>query len=82
MSNKIYLPVVTDVDLDKSTVLTCTALPFAKGGDDENLACGKCKGVIMRNVSSRTFYERFGSDGPMIFHCPCGAYVKLPGRIV
>lgn len=80
MTAKIYLPVVTDADAD-DTVIEMKVLPAFKGGDvDENLACGSCKAVIAKGVSTGDFYGRFVVGKRLLALCPCGAHNVIPTK--
>ena len=79
MANKLYLTVVSDALPQRDAILQPDKLPLMLGNEDENLACGACKNVIARNVSTRTVHQRFGTaGGRLIARCPCGADNVLP----
>ena len=50
MAAKIYLPIVAPTDADS---IIGGAMPVIVGNKpEENLACGRCKSVIAKNVST------------------------------
>ena len=74
MAAKIYLPTTNDVD-GEAIIESPNDSPIIKGHDDENLACGSCRAIIARNVSTRTLFERFATDtGRLLLKCKCGAH--------
>jgi hypothetical protein len=79
MAAKIYLQVIDDTDPDQDGVIVAHVLPVIAGNEDENLACGSCKAVLGRNISTRTVYERFPGNHRRIIRCTCGADNLLPG---
>lgn len=80
MTAKIYLQVVDRQPDD--TVLEWTGPkgePMFSGREpDESLACGACKTIIGKHISTRTVHERFGSHSRLLFQCGCGAYLLAP----
>jgi hypothetical protein len=78
MSYEIYLKVVDPEETDST--LVPDALPIFKGDEDESLACGNCKEVIARGVSTKTFYERLSADHRLVVRCPCGAHNVIPSE--
>ena len=80
MTAKLYLTVVEDADMTKDSILNFTSLPGMKGEDDESLACGRCKTVLCRNVSTRTVYSKFGAPNRLLIRCTCGATNLLPSQ--
>lgn len=82
MARKIYLPLATEPDPDRDAILKRTRpLPVFRGGDDDNLACPGCKGVIAQGISVASFEGRYVTPQRLVFHCPCGTYSVLPSRI-
>lgn len=80
MASKIYLNIVESLETD--TTLLVDKLPAFTGEEDENLACGACKNVIGRNVSTRSLYERFAVPSRLIVRCLCGAHNAIPSQRV
>jgi hypothetical protein len=78
MAAKIYLRVIDEAEEGKDSILVAGVLPMFKGSEDENLACGSCKQVLCRNVSTRTLYERFSASGRLVLRCICGAFNLAP----
>lgn len=77
MAAKIYLPVVED--LTDAAFVTAPQMPLMIGNESENLACGKCKTVVFRNVSTFTVAQRLASSsGKLLLKCTCGAHLLLP----
>jgi hypothetical protein len=77
---KIYLPIVTDVDPLRDAVITVDTPngEFMKGDGDENLACGACKKVIIRGMSTADIFDQFGSEtGRLVLRHQCGAAVAV-----
>lgn len=73
MAAKIYLPVVEPTDQD--SILTGHTPVFKGDNPDENLACGDCKTVVAKNVSTLELGARFVSpSGRLLLQCECGAY--------
>lgn len=52
--------------------------PLVKGGDDESLACGTCKAVIIRGVTTRTLHRTFSAPSRLIVQCECGEWSIVP----
>lgn len=82
MTTKIYLPVVDDADPERDSIVRPKGdlkMPLFEGSDkDESLACGACKTVVARHVSTRTFGERFATGGArLLTQCECGAYLRI-----
>ena len=73
MAAKIYLPIVEPTDEDS---VIGGAMPVLVGDDpEENLACGRCKSVIAKNVSTLDLGKKFSSQsGRLILQCECGAH--------
>lgn len=80
MSVKIYLPVTDDIE-GCAILVPADGNSLLKGNDDENLACGECKKVLARGVSTRTLYDKFVVDKALLIKCPCGAHNKIPAQI-
>lgn len=78
MTAKIYLMVIDPPEPGTATILQFAQMPAFKGSDDENLACGACKTIVGRNVSTRTIFERLAAEGPIVVVCDCGAHNLLP----
>lgn len=77
---KIYLTVIQDEQPGDGGVLA-TRLPWVEGDEtDENLACGSCKAVIVRGVTTTTLHNMFKADGRLIVACICGAKNIIPSR--
>lgn len=80
MASKIYLNTIDEPAADDS-VFSFPEMPAFVGGDeDENLACGSCKTVVGRNISTRDVYQLLGSAGRIVVRCDCGAYVIIPSQ--
>ena len=80
MTANLYLTVVDDADMTKDSILNFTSLPGLKGDDDESLACGRCKTVLCRNVSTKSVYSKFGAPNRLLIRCTCGAVNVLPSQ--
>lgn len=79
MAAKIYLKVVEREPSDTVLILPPNGELLCSGHEpDENIACGACKTVIAKHISTRTLHERFGSESRMLFQCNCGAYLAAP----
>ena len=78
MAAKIYLPLTEPKTND--SILQAGVLPITRGHDDENLACGSCKSVIFRGVSTRTVYEKMRPQHRLVAQCTCGAHNLLPSQ--
>jgi hypothetical protein len=78
MSSKLYLPTVDAVDEGTAVVFIFPKMPAMTGDEDENLACGSCKTVVARGVSTRTLHERNVAPDGAFVKCDCGKYVQLP----
>jgi hypothetical protein len=81
MTTKRHLQVVASPP-EGSSVLICGILPQWKANDDESLACGKCREVLARNVSTKRMYELHATVGQLMAQCTCGAYNLLPSTRV
>ena len=86
MTTKLYLTVVDDADPSADMILTWTGKPgepmFTGDEPDENLACGACKTVLARHVSTRTLHGKFSTRGRLIIECGCGAQNLAPASSV
>ena len=83
MTAKIYLNVV---DPDKGdTILVWDGdmgKPIFVGEEtDESLACGSCKAVLAKYMSTRTFFEKFSAPKRIVIKCGCGAHNVVPSKI-
>lgn len=79
MANNIYLPIVADGDASEEMILEGDAA--LRGRDDEHLACGACRSVLARNISTRTLYQRYSNkSGRLLLRCRCGALNKANVR--
>lgn len=82
MASKIYLKVVDFEAGDSVLVIAGKDGVLMKGDNpDENLACGNCKTVIARHVSTRMLYERFTADKRLLCLCRCGAHNLVPSQL-
>ena len=73
MSAKIYLPVVEREEGD-AVLANESGSELLRGDEDENLACGACKKVLARGVSTRTIFTRFSTPHRLLLQCECGAH--------
>lgn len=82
MAAKIYLKMV-EHDPGKDSVLAAfdPDLPILRGDEDEHLACGQCKAILGRNVSTRRVYELFRAPHRLLMRCECGAHNLVPSQI-
>lgn len=86
MTTKIYLTVVEDANDGRDSIIQWDGdidKPMIAGNEpDESLACGSCKRVIAKHISTRTLYERFATDNRLLLKCGCGAYNLAPSSKV
>ena len=80
MTAKIYLKETQKLPGD--SILQAGVLPIMRGEEDENLACGACKSIIFRGVSTRIVYERIRPENRLVVQCTCGAHNLLPSQPV
>lgn len=80
MEQKHYLTLITDASPERDSIMYPKSLPLMRGNEDENLACGSCKAIIVRNASVRTIHQRFVTvaTSRLIARCVCGADNLLP----
>ena len=78
MPHKLYLTVVEPKDDDTVLSIATPDGVLFKGDEDENLACGACKIVIARGVTTRTIHSRFIAETRLVARCKCGAHNLLP----
>ena len=77
----IYLKVVEPQEDDG--VLAPKVFPMLRGKEhDEDIACGSCRQLIARCVSTRTLYLRYSTPKRLLIRCTCGAHNILPAQIV
>lgn len=76
----IYLK-LAEPDEDDS-VLAPKAFPVLHGNEhDENIACGSCRQLIARCVSTRTLHLRYSAPKRLLIRCTCGAHNVIPAQI-
>lgn len=81
MAAKIYLPVVQPEEADSIIENSGKSAVVFQGDElDENLACGSCKQIVGRRVSTATIYRKFRPESRLILHCLCGAYILFPSN--
>ncbi len=78
-------PVLTTLDVvDGMTrydnLVIARALPLAVGDDAEDLACGKCGGVIAVRASRETVRNRYPQGDRLLIRCSCRAINVLCGE--
>lgn len=80
MTAKIYLKVVEPLDGDSTLIWDGEpGKPMFVGDEpDESLACGSCKTVVGKHISTQTMYDRFVTETRIVIRCGCGAHLLLP----
>lgn len=78
-------PVLTTLDVvDGMTrydnLVIARALPLAVGSDAEDLACGKCGGVIASRANRETVRSRYPQGDRLLIRCSCRAINVLCGE--
>lgn len=83
MAAKLYFPVIQEPEEGAFFVEITSETVFNGNEPHENLACGSCKRVWGRNLSSRTFISevcKAPKDRQLILTCGCGANLLLRRR--
>ena len=83
MTAKIYLNVVEPDEGDSTLVWDGgKGEPMFVGDEvDESLACGSCKAVLAKHMSTRTFFEKFSAPKRLVIQCGCGAHNVVPSKV-
>ena len=84
MTTKIYLTVVEPEEGD-STIMWDgpKGQPMLVGDEpDESYACGKCRSVLLKHISTKSLYSQFSTPKRLVFQCGCGAHNLVPSKQV
>lgn len=85
MAAKIYLPVITEIDDDAQTLVFKKGTKLSGHDPDENLACGSCKTVLAKNMSTldlRKLLDGSGRTNQIVLKCGCGALMEVRPKLV
>lgn len=81
MTSKIYLPVVDGPEEGDATLVYDGPKdqPILQGDNrEESLACGNCKRVIVKHMSTSDVFNGISStSGRLLLRCNCQAYNAL-----
>lgn len=75
MTTIVYLKVVEPEDTDSRYVWSGEkGEPVFEGAEpDQSLACGACRTMLARDVSTQTLAQRFEVPSRLTIQCACGA---------
>ena len=78
MAAKIYFPIIGEgeIEPDAFRLVIEDGTVFNSNSPDENLACGACKYVFGRNMTTRTFVTEMWKPSAglqIVLKCHCGA---------
>lgn len=80
MAAKIYLNTIEKPE-DGDTSFVFPKMPAFRNDEDESLACGHCKTVVGRNISTRTIYNMISVDKRLVVRCDCERRVIVPATV-
>lgn len=85
MAAKIYLKML-DHTVEGAVILALEEGARIESDDpEENLACGSCKRVLFRNMSTRTLHAKIipgGVTAQIAVKCPCGQISEIRPKLI
>lgn len=72
------LELIDEVSAERDRVMVARRLPlFSSALGTDDLACGRCGGIIASGVDAETLYSNLQGASRLIVDCTCGAHNLL-----